>query len=195
VALAEERAAPVQVASCSEWAVCRAMKVRVASRMCGLEESRRKGRRGNGQEKGKGPESGFPDWVPAGSPIGMNFARPIPAERIRCLWRVKECAAVGLIVGVEEVASGEWPATAGRRVTSLRKKQIPPAVRRARNDNSRGVGALVLRWKKRKRRSRAPERVGMNSARPLQGLVVKREGEAVEQAELQAEVPAWVPGR
>jgi hypothetical protein len=47
--------------------------------------------------------------------------RPIPAERIRYSWGVKECAAMGL----GEVASGEW------RVTSLR--------------NSRGVGALVMK--------------------------------------------------
>jgi hypothetical protein len=45
------------------------------------------------------------------------------------------------IAGVEEVASREW------RVTSLRKKQIP---RYARNDNSRAVGAVRVRWKKRK---------------------------------------------
>ncbi len=76
----------------------------------------------------KSPKGRSLDWVPTGSGslIGMNSARPIPAERIRCLWGVEECAAVGR---GEEVASGEW------RVTSLRKKQIP---RYARNDNLLG---------------------------------------------------------
>ncbi len=63
---------------------------------------------------------------------------------------------MGRVVGVEEVASGEW------RVTSLRKKEVPPDKTRdsrhlsgarrcarqggqARNDNSRGVGALVMK--------------------------------------------------
>ena len=50
---------------------------------------------------------------------------PLPAERIRRSWEVKECAAMGF----EKVASGEW------RVTSGKRKQIP---RCARNDNSRG---------------------------------------------------------
>ena len=39
-------------------------------------------------------------------------------------------------MGLGEVAGGEW------RVTSLRKKQVP---RCARNDNSGGVGALVMK--------------------------------------------------
>jgi hypothetical protein len=54
---------------------------------------------------------------------------PPPAERIQRSWEVKECAAMGPVVGFGEVASGEW------RVTSLKKKQIR---RCARNDNSRG---------------------------------------------------------
>src|SRR6266852_6195702 len=54
---------------------------------------------------------------------------PLPAERIRRSWGVKECVAMGPVVGFGEVASGEW------RVTSLKTKQIP---RCARNDNSRG---------------------------------------------------------
>ncbi len=44
---------------------------------------------------------------------------PLRAGRIRRSWGVKECAAMGPVVGLEEVASGEW------RVTS---------------DNSRAVG-------------------------------------------------------
>jgi len=55
---------------------------------------------------------------------------PVLAERIRRSWEVKECAAMGPVVGFGEVASGEW------RVTSLKTKQIP---RCARNDNSPGV--------------------------------------------------------
>ena len=116
MAQAVEQAALVQVASCSassaldgiaevrwtagraewaqvEWAVCRAMKVRVASRTCGPGQSRR-----NGREKRKSPESRWsPDRFPTGwgSPIGMNSAQPIAAERIRCSWGVKECAAMG----------------------------------------------------------------------------------------------------
>ena len=61
--------------------------------------------------------------------------RPGPAERIWCSWVARECAAVGPVVGLEEVASGEW------RVTSLRKKQIP---RCARNDNLRPVQLAVV---------------------------------------------------
>ena len=52
--------------------------------------------------------------------------RPLHSERIRRSWEAGECAVMGL----EEVASGEW------RVTSLKKKQIP---RCARNDNSRAL--------------------------------------------------------
>ncbi len=59
----------------------------------------------------------------------MNSAQPIPAERIRRSWGVKECAAMGPV---------------GRK-----------------------VGALWVRWKKRKRKSRA-------EAWPLQGLVGPR---------------------
>jgi hypothetical protein len=66
---------------------------------------------------------------------------PLPVERIRRSWEVKECAAMGPVVGFGEVASGEW------RVTSLKKKQILCAKttrrgsrpRCARNDNSPGV--------------------------------------------------------
>src|ERR1700687_3629540 len=58
--------------------------------------------------------------------------QPTTGERIRYSWEVKECAAMGL----GEVAGGEW------QVTGLRKKQVP---RCARNDNSRGVGALVMK--------------------------------------------------
>jgi hypothetical protein len=68
------------------------------------------------------------------------------------------------------VASGEW------RVTSWKKKQqqVP---RCARNDNSRGVGALAMRWKKRKGKSRAPfaaQGEQGKQARPLEGLVGPR---------------------
>jgi hypothetical protein len=82
------------VASYSEWAVYRAMKVRVVEVSCGPRRSRRERER--------------------------RFA---------------------------EVASGEW------RVASWGKKQIPRSAdpsgaqkaRYARNDNSRGVAALVMR--------------------------------------------------
>ncbi len=107
----------------------------------------------------------------------MNSARPIPAERIRCSWEVAELG---------EVASGEWPATAGRRGASWKKakrQQVPRCARpggQARNDNSRAfgrkVGALVMRWKKRKRKrkSRAPFAARGKQARPLEGLVGPR---------------------
>src|SRR6266852_9765429 len=100
------------------------MKVRVALRTWGPGQSRGKRRRGKGQTKRKIRKSRAPDRA------GMNSARPIPAERIRCSWEVKELG---------EVASGEWPATAGRRVTSWKKKQqqVP---RCARNDNSWAFG-------------------------------------------------------
>src|SRR6202011_3814056 len=97
-----------------------------------------RGRKKRKRKKRKRAKSRAPDRVPAGpgSPIGRNSARPIPAERIRYSWEVKECAAMGL----GEVAGGEW------RVTSLRKKQVPRSAdssgtqkaRCARNDNSRG---------------------------------------------------------
>ena len=64
--------------------MCRAMKVRVASRTCGLGQSC-----GKGREKRKSPDSRARDRA------GMNSARPLPAERIRCSWEVKECAAMG----------------------------------------------------------------------------------------------------
>jgi hypothetical protein len=35
-------------------------------------------------------------------------SEPVPAERIRRSSGVKECAALGRVVGLEEVASGEW---------------------------------------------------------------------------------------
>ena len=67
------------------------------------------------KRKSRAPDRVGTGW---GSPIGMNSAQPIPAERIRRSWGVKECAAMGPV---------------GRK-----------------------VGALVMRWKKRKRKSRAP---------------------------------------
>src|SRR5229473_8684169 len=117
------------------------MKVRVASRTCGLGQSC-----GKGREKRKSPDSRSPDRA------GMNSARPLPAERIRRSWEVKELG---------EVASGEW------RVTSRKKEKRQQVPRCAWNDNLRGVGALVMRWRKRKRKSRA-------EARPLEGLVGPR---------------------
>jgi len=60
---------------------------------------------------------------------------PVHAERIRRSWEARKCAAVGPVVGLEEVARGE------SRVTSLRKKQIP---RCARNDNLRPVQLAVV---------------------------------------------------
>ena len=77
------------------------------------------------------------------------------------------------------MASGEWPATAGRRVTSWKKKQqqVP---RCARNDNSRGVGALRVTRRKGREKRKSPKRrardrvgtgwrsrIGMNSAQPI----------------------------
>ena len=52
--------------------------------------------------------------------------RPLHVERIRRSWRARECAATGPEFG--EVASGEW------RVTSLKKKQIPQALRPGRDE-------------------------------------------------------------
>src|SRR5258708_3684703 len=104
------------------------MKVWVASRTCGPGQRRRKG-----QEKRKSPDSRSPDR------IGMNSARPIPAEGIRCSWEVKECAAMGPV--------------------------------------GREAGALAMRWKKRKGKSRAPfgaQGEQGKQARPLEGLVGPR---------------------
>src|SRR5216684_90061 len=148
------------------------MKVPFVKIPCGPGRTRRWGRR-KGREKRKSPKSRARDRVGTGwrSRIGMNSARPIPAERIRCSWEVAELG---------EVASGEWPATAGRRGASWKKakrQQVPRCARpggQARNDNSRAfgrkVGALVMRWKKRKRKSRAPFAAQGKQARPLQGL-------------------------
>ena len=61
----------------------------------------------------------------------MSFVRPVPAERIRRPLGVKESAAIGPVVGLAEVASGEWRVTSS--LAAIRKKQIP---RCARNDNS-----------------------------------------------------------
>src|SRR5882762_432133 len=62
------------------------MKVRVVSRTCGPGRSRR-----------KSPKSRARDRVGTawGSPIGMNSAQPIPAERIRRSWGMKEGEAKG----------------------------------------------------------------------------------------------------
>src|SRR5260370_377609 len=110
------------------------MKVRVVSRMCWPG---RWGRR-KGLEKRKSPKSRARDRAGTGwgSPIGMNSARPLPAERIRCSCGVKECAGMGQV---------------GRK-----------------------VGALVMLWKKRKKKSRAPFAAQGKQARPLQGLVGPR---------------------
>jgi hypothetical protein len=61
--------------------------------------------------------------------VGTSSDRPLHVGRIRRSSEAAECAVVGRVVGMEEVASGEW------RVTSL-TKQIP---RCARNDNSVAV--------------------------------------------------------
>ena len=37
--------------------------------------------------------------------------RPLHAERIRRSWEARKCAALGLVVGLGEVASGEWRVT------------------------------------------------------------------------------------
>lgn len=84
------------------------MKVRVASiaeMRCGLRQNREKRRRRKGSKKSGDQGQVRTGW---GSPMGMNFARRVPAERIRCSFGVKECAGMGRVGRVEEVASGEW---------------------------------------------------------------------------------------
>jgi len=69
------------------------------------------------------------------------------------------------------VASGEW------RVTSRKKEKRQQVPRCPRNDNLRGVGALVMRWRKRKRKSRASfaaQGEQGKQARPLEGLMGPR---------------------
>ncbi len=68
------------------------------------------------------------------------------------------------VAGLEEVAS--WK--------KEKKQQVP---RCARNDNSREAGALAMRWKRRKRKSRAPfaaQGEQGKQAGPLEGLVGPR---------------------
>ena len=75
--------------------------------------------------------------------------RPLHAERSRRSWGVKEYAAMGPVVGLAEVASGEW------RVTSWKKKQQVPRsadssgtqkARCARNENARESRRTVRRF-------------------------------------------------
>src|SRR5258708_1624077 len=141
------------------------MKVQVVSRTCGPGQSRRKGQR-KGREKRKSPKSRARDraGTGGGSPIGMNSAQPVAAERIRRSWGGKECAARGPV---------------GRK-----------------------VGALVMRWKKRKKKSRAPFAAPFGAqgeqgkqAGPLQGLAgagrILVAGRAEVPGEAAARVAAW----
>jgi len=81
---------------------------------------------------------GHAEW-PAGN---RSEYRPVPAERIRRAWGVKECASMGPVVGLEEVASGEW------RVTSDNSRAFGRTVRQMVGRAARVAG----RWRPEGRR-------------------------------------------